>query len=280
MVVPKDADPRGRVPRKLPLVMAASAAMIVAGVSCVPFARAQDAGEAASASPPPSNSLTLINQIQSLRDQMQQMQGQLEVLQHQVQQLQQTSKDQYVDLDSRVGKLEHAQAAPPASTPAASAAPAPTAAASGAPGKTAPAASSKPASTADKAAAQAEYDAAFKALRAGNFVDSAHGFRTFIDKYPDNPLVPNAYYWLGGSYYVTQNYKVALAAYQNLVQKYPGSARVPEAQLRVADCQIELKDYPAARATLQAMIKAHPGTPLEKRAREKLRDLPAPAGAK
>lgn len=276
-MVPKDADPRGRVPRKLPLVMAASAAMIVAGVSYVPLARAQDAGEAASISPPPSNSLTLINQIQSLRDQMQQMQGQLEVLQHQVQQLQQTSKDQYVDLDSRVGKLEHAQAAPPASTPAA---PVSAAAAPAVPGKAAPAASSKPVSAADKAAAQADYDAAFKALRAGNFVDSARGFRTFIDKYPDSPLVPNAYYWLGGSYYVTQNYKVALAAYQSLVQKYPGSARVPEAQLRVADCQIELKDYPAARATLQAMIKAHPGTPLEKRAREKLRDLPAPAGAK
>lgn len=275
-MVPKDADARGRVPRKLPLVMAASAAMIVAGVSYTPFVRAQDAGEAASVSPPPSNSLTLINQIQSLRDQMQQIQGQLEVLQHQVQQLQQTSKDQYVDLDSRVGKLEHAPA--PASAPATPASEA--AVSPGAPGKAAPATSSRPVPAADKAAAQADYDAAFKALRAGNFVDSARGFRTFIDKYPDNPLVPNAYYWLGGSYYVTQNYKVALAAYQSLVQKYPDSARVPEAQLRVADCQIGLKDYPAARATLQAMIKAHPGTPLEKRAREKLRDIPAPAGAK
>src|SRR6185437_3102767 len=125
------------------------------------------------------------------------------------------SKDQYVDLDSRVGKLEHAQGAPAASAPAtASSAPA-VSSAQPAPGKAAPAA--------DTAAAQADYDAAFKSLRAGNYVDSARGFRAFIDKHPDSPLVSNAWYWLGGSYYVTQNYKVALAAFQTLLQKYPDS---------------------------------------------------------
>jgi tol-pal system protein YbgF len=270
------ADMRGRTPRKAFLIMAASAAMIVAG-ACVPAAWAQDVGDAASA-PPPTNSLTLLNQIQAMRDQMQQMQGQIEVLQHQLHELQQTGKDQYVDLDSRVGKLEHAQAAPAASaSPTAS-----SSAVAAAPAQAVPSASSasKPESAADKAAAQADYDAAFKALRAGNYVDSARGFRTFIDKHPDSPLVSNAWYWLGGSYYVTQNYKVALAAFQTLLQKYPGSSKAPEAQLRIADCQIGLKDYAAARATLQAIAKAHPGTPLAKRAQERLQDVPASAGAK
>jgi tol-pal system protein YbgF len=87
----------------------------------------------------------------------------------------------------------------------------------------------KPMSATDKAAAQAAYEAAFKSLRAGNYVDSARGFRTFIDKYPDSTLVANAYYWLGGSYYVTQNYKVALAAFQTLLQKYPDNAKAAEA---------------------------------------------------
>ncbi|MDE2497461.1 MAG: tol-pal system protein YbgF, partial [Xanthomonadaceae bacterium] len=189
------------MPRKASLIMAASAAMIVAG-ACAPAAWAQDVGDAASAASPPSNSLTLLNQVQAMRDQMQQMQGQIEVLQHQLHDLQQTSKDQYVDLDSRVGKLEHAQSAPAASAPATSApatiSSAPIASAKATPGKATPVASAKPVSAADTAAEQADYDAAFKSLRAGNYVDSARGFRTFIDKHPDSPLVSNAWYWLGG----------------------------------------------------------------------------------
>lgn len=241
--------------------------MIVAG-AVTGTALAQDA-------PPPesahaASNLVLFNQIQGLRDQMRQMQGEIEVLQHQLQQSQQSGKDQYVDLDSRISKLEHAQSAPAASAPVASAAAPARPTASSAP----PAASAAPPSKADEAASQAAYDAAFKALRAGNYVASAQGFRAFIDKYPSSPLVSNAYYWLGGSYYVTQNYKPALAAFQTLLQKYPSSSKAAESQLRIADCQIGLKDFAAARATLAAVIKAHPGTPIEKRARERMQDLP------
>ena len=262
---------RGFRSRAANLIMAASAAMIVLGAPTV--VHAQDVAPA----PPAGNGVALVNRIQNLEGQMQQMQGQIEMLQHQIQQLQQASKDQYVDLDSRVGKLEHAESKP-AAAPAAAATSAPAASAAAAPesGKPAPA---KPMTATDKAAADTAYQAAFKALRAGNYVDSAKQFRAFIDKYPDSPLTANAYYWLGGSYYVTQNYKIALAAFQALLQKYPTSPKVPEAQLRVADCEIGLKDYAAARATLAAVIKAHPGTPVAKRAHERALGLPA-AGKK
>jgi len=267
-----------RKSRTFARIMAASAAMIVAGAG-ISTALAQDAYQGSSVAPPPSNSLALVNQIQAMRDQMQQMQGQIEELQHQLQQLQQTGKDQYVDLDSRVGKLEHAQpeAGASAPTPVASATSAPVA-----PALTASRAppSAKAASPADQAAAQADFDAAFKSLRAGNYVDSARGFRAFVDKYPDSTLTPNAYYWLGSSYQVTQNYKPALAAFETLLRKYPDDAKVAEAQLRVADCEIALKDFAAARTTLQAVIKAHPGTPLEKRARDRMNDIPPSAGTK
>jgi tol-pal system protein YbgF len=135
-------------------------------------------------------------------------------------------------------------------------------------------------SAADKAAAQKAYEAAFKSLRDGNYVDSARDFRAFIGKYPQSTLVSNAYYWLGESYYVTQNFKVALATFQTLLQKYPDSSKTPDAQLRIADCQVALKDYAAARATLQGVVKAHPGTPLEQRARDRMQDIPAPSSTK
>ncbi|MGH8216139.1 MAG: YbgF trimerization domain-containing protein, partial [Rhodanobacteraceae bacterium] len=184
-----------RASRKPALIMAASAAMIVAA-SCGTVAWAQDAGQAPA---PASNSLVLFNQIQDLQAQMRQQQGEIEELQHKLQQMQQTSKDQYVDLDSRIGRMEPAQAATAASAP-------PAAAASANAGPAPPASTAEPLSAADKATVQADYEAAFKSLRDGNYVESSRRFRAFIDQYPQSPLVSNAYYWLGGSYYVTQNY--------------------------------------------------------------------------
>lgn len=277
-IVARHVVARGLGSRTTCQIMAATAAMIVLGT--VPrVAQAQQAAPAAV----PGNGVAIVNRIQNLEGQMQQMQGQIEVLQHELAQFKQANKDQYIDLDSRVNKLEHASTAPasaasaPAAPAAATSVAATTASAQPQPGV---ADNKKPMSAADKAAAQAAYEAAFKSLRAGNYVDSARGFRTFIDKYPDSTLVANAYYWLGGSYYVTQNYKVALAAFQTLLQKYPDNAKAAEAHLRVADCEIGLKDYAAARTTLAAVIKAHPGTTLEKRARSRLQDIPAAASKK
>lgn len=256
-----------RAPHHRFAIMAALAAMIFVGSGML-GATAQDADPSAS-SAPASNGASMVNQIIDLRAQMRDMQGQIEELQHQLQQLQQTGKDQYVDLDARLGKLEHATAgtAVPTTSPAKPGPVAP-----------APAAPAKPMSAAATAAAQTAYDAAFKALRAGNYVESARGFVAFIEAYPQSPLVSNAYYWLGGSYFVTQNYQPALKAFQTLLKDYPDSPKAAEAQLRVADSQIALKDFAAARATLAAVIKANPGTPLEKRARDRMRDIPAQPG--
>lgn len=265
--------------RRTPLhplgIMAASAAMMLVGLGVSPaYAQESVPPDAATGA---SNGAAMVNQIIDLREQMRQMQGQIEELQHQMQQLQQTGKDQYLDLDSRIGKLEGA-AAGAADTPAASAKSAPGTSTKAAPAAKAPAPATQPMSAADKAAAQTAYDAAFASLRAGNYVDSAHAFRAFIATYPQSDLVPNAYYWLGGSYFVTGNYQPALQAFQALLEKYPDSAKAPDARLRLADSQIALKDYAAGRATLEAVIKANPGTPLEQRARAKLQDIPAPAG--
>lgn len=228
------------------------------------------------------SSVAMLNQLQQMQSQLQQMQGQLEELQHQVQQLQDKSKDQYLDLDSRVGRLEAASkaGATPASGSSAPAAPA-AAAAGAAAGNPAPAANTppakaaKPMSAADKAAAQAAYDAAFKTLRGGDYVGASRDFRQFIEKYPDHPLTSNAFYWLGESYYVTTNYQVALEAFQHLLSQFPQSEKAPDALLKVGYCQVELKQVPAAKATLETVVKKYPGSKAASLAKERLRRIQA-----
>ncbi|HEV7779427.1 MAG TPA: tol-pal system protein YbgF [Luteibacter sp.] len=222
----------------------------------------------------------VVNQVSDLQQQVQQLQGQIEELQHQNQQLQDTNKSQYVDIDSRLGRLEKGGApavggnAPTASTPTNSTAPAP-AAANVAPAADAAAASagSNAAGPADPAAAQATYDAAFKSLRAGDYAASSRGFRDFLQKYPDSTLAPNAYYWLGESYYVTMNYPVALEAFQRLVSQFPQSDKVPDGLLKVGYCQVEMKQKDAAIATLKSVSAKYPGSKAAGLAQERLRRL-------
>lgn len=228
----------------------------------------------------------MVNQMQALQSQMRQMQGQIEELQHQLQELKDSNKAQYTDLDSRIGRLEHgsgSQAAPAGGTPApatagssaGSAAPAAPAAdaAADAKGKGKDAKGAPAASPADQAGAQAAYDTAFKALRGGDYVQASRGFRTFIQQYPESPLTPNAYYWLGESYYVTMNYPVALEAFQRLLSQFPQSDKAPDAMLKLGYSQLELKQADAGKATLKSVTTKYPGSKAASLAQERLRRL-------
>ncbi|HET6807392.1 MAG TPA: tol-pal system protein YbgF [Frateuria sp.] len=220
---------------------------------------------------------SLVNQVQQLQAQVQQLQGQVEELQHTLQQLEEKNKAQYVDLDSRLGRLEGNGAGtnPAASTPASAG----SAAAAATPANPAQAPASAPASggsapaTAPDANAQAAYDSAFQALRGGDYAQASRGFRSFIQQYPDNTLTPNAWYWLGESYYVTMNYPVALEAFQRLLSQFPQSEKAPDALLKVGYSQLELKQTDAGKATLQQVTSKYPNSRAASLAQERLRRL-------
>ncbi|MBB3227557.1 tol-pal system protein YbgF [Luteibacter sp. Sphag1AF] len=214
---------------------------------------------------------TMVNQLSDLQQQVQQLQGQIEELQHQNQQLQDSAKAQYQVLDARIGNLEKsgAQGASAQQQAPVAAASAPVTAPQGK-----PAATESPASPGTASAGeQAAYDAAFKSLRGGDFVAASRGFRDFLQQNPDSPLAPNAYYWLGESYYATMNYPVALEAFQRLVRLYPQSEKVPDGLLKVGYCQSQLKQDSSAIATLKSVVIRYPGTKAASLAQERLRRM-------
>jgi tol-pal system protein YbgF len=221
----------------------------------------------------------LLNQLQQMQSQMRDMQGQIEELQHQVQQLQDQSKAQYTDLDSRVGRLEKGANPNPApaasSTSPAPAATSPAAASTAAanPATPPPAPSAAAESTAQKSAALNAYNAAFKSLKAGDYVSSSRGFREFIEKYPNDALTPNAFYWLGESYYATTNYQVAVEAFKHLLSQYPQSDKVPDATLKLGYSQLEMKQTDAGTTTLKSVLAKYPNSNAAKLAQERLRRL-------
>ncbi len=240
----------------------AAAALVAAVVLCAGTARAQQRlslGERidrleqqASTQNNKGNAVDLVNQISALQSQVQSLQGQVEELKHALDESRQRNKDQYIDLDSRIGRLEgHGNAPAPTAGRGAAQDNQPADIDLGNPGNApAPRDAANPKranaggglSAADQAAMPADedanpnpaaapgdaatetttYNAAFAALKDGRYAESARGFQAFIDQYPSGELTGNAYYWLGESYYVTQNYQVAEQSFRTLLQTLSG----------------------------------------------------------
>ncbi len=225
----------------------------------------------------------MVNQMQQLQSQVQQLQGQIEELQHQLQTLDDKNKAQYTDLDARMGRLEGGSAGGAAATGNNPQTQAGNPVAAGSAAATASNTTSQPATggsaaAGDPAAAQAAYDVAFKAIRAGNYAEASREFRSFIQQYPNHALAPNAWYWLGESYYATTNYPVALESFQQLLSQFPQSDKAPDALLKVGYSQLELKQTAAAKATLTQVTTKYPGSKVASLAQERLQRLQLQSG--
>ena len=201
----------------------------------------------------------LIRQIEDLNAEIARLRGQLEVLGNENQQIQKRQRDFYLDLDSRLKRVEGGPGASAAAAPADSGANAPVAApASRVPTKD------------DQAREVKAYDAASNLFRRNDFASAIDAFRAFVKDYPSSPLAANAGYWIGISYANMRDYRNALAAPEELIAKYPQSPKAPDALLAIAAIHAEQGDTGSARNTLEDIIARFPGTEAAGKARTRL----------
>ena len=226
--------------------------------------------QAAAAANAGQANVELLNRMTQMQGEIQALRNQLEQLQNENAQLKQQARDQYVDLDSRLQRVEAgAASAPVAAAPASEPPPSRTAPPAG-PRPTAPAGS---AMAGDPAGEQASYDVALSALRKSDYVASARGFQAYLSQYPDGALAPNAWYWLGESYYATQNYPIALQSFETLLRQFPDSPKSADAMLKKAYSQIDLGEAGAGSQTLNRVINEFPGSDAARLAARRLRAL-------
>ncbi len=219
-----------------------------------------------------SGNLDLLSQLGQLKTEVQSLRAQLEELQQQHEQYKQTGRTQYLDLDSRLNRLESATPEP---------APAPQSALPAAPAAAAPPVvqDTPPrvygdASTLGKGADErTAYNVAFDLLKAGRYAESARAFLGFLEAHPNGTFTPNAMYWLGESYYVTQNYALAQEQFQTLLDQYPTHDKAGGALLKVGLCQYGLRQLDAAEATLSKVIARYAGSEAARTADDRLRAI-------
>ena len=212
----------------------------------------------------------LVNQMTQLRTEVQALRGQIEELQQQLEQAKQGQRSQYLDLDGRLNRLEGGTPAPSPSS-SSSVPPSLPAAPVAASGGVMP---SEPVAGAmagmDERSA---YNFAFEALKGGDYVESSRRFRDFIGAFPGGQYAPNALYWLGESYYVTQNYALAGDQFQSLLDRFPTHDKAPGALLKLGLSQYGLKQYGDADATLRQVLQRYPNSDVARTADDRLRAM-------
>jgi tol-pal system protein YbgF len=190
--------------------------------------------------------LDLASQIEALRAEIARMRGQLEVLQNQADNADKRGKDLYVDIDTRLRKLEQPKEG-------------------GAAGS-----ADKPGGEAAPAAEAKAYEAALNQLKLGNHAMAIAAFQGLLVTYPQSKLAPSAQNWIGRAYFGQREYRQAIAAQQKVVATWPDDPKAPEAMLNIADAQEALGDRRGAQKTLEGLLAKYPQSPAAANAKQRL----------
>jgi len=194
--------------------------------------------------------LELSGQIQRQAEEIARLRGQVETLNYELETAKKRQQDFYLDLDTRLRKLEPQTAGNATADPAS-------------------AANAKP--TGDPAREGQEYEAALNQFKAAKYKEAGAAFATFVQKYPDSSLAPNAQYWLGNAWYAQRNCTKAIEAQSVVTTKYADSAKAPDAWLAIATCQQELGNPTGTKRSLETVIAKYPNTPAAESAQQRLK---------
>ena len=228
--------------------------------------------------------LDLANQIQSQSEEISRLRGQVETLTYELDTAKKRQQDFYLDLDTRLRRLEPQVAGTAAVDPAAGAANQPPASDSAQERRlrmlepqVADTATADPASAAiqtpatDSAQESKEYEAALNHFKANKYKEAAWGFSAFVQKHPNSSLAPNAQFWLSNAWIAQRNCAKAIEAHSVVTTKYADSPKAADSWLAMANCQQEMGNSTAARRSLESLVAKYPNSPAAETARERLK---------
>ncbi|BBL71214.1 tol-pal system protein YbgF [Methylogaea oryzae] len=202
----------------------------------------------------------MVGQSDELRSDIQSLRGDLEQLTHEIEELKQQQRAQYQDLDQRLQALAAGGSASRK-------------AAGGGDDGSASNAGQPAVDSAAAEAAQQAYQKAFDSVKEGRYKEGIGLFKSFLSSYPTDESAPNAQYWLGECYYVTQDFNGAREAFRKLLDAYPKSPKAADALLRLGNIEYDGKKWPAASQIFNDVGKRFPGTSAAQKAQERLQQM-------
>ncbi len=153
-----------------------------------------------------------------------------------------------------------------AQTPPSAAVPAPE-------GTAAPSEEQKASSTTDYTTAQKLYDDAQIDFKGKHYEEAKQKFEKFTTDFPKHILAPNAYFWIGETYYAEKKYEDAILAYENFLKKYPSHDKAKGAMLKQGYAFIEIGDKKTGKVILERVIEKYPQSAEAELAEKKIAEI-------
>lgn len=110
-------------------------------------------------------------------------------------------------------------------------------------------------------------------LAAGQRDEGRRFYRTFIQRFPQDPRAPQAYLVIGQSYSQENKFPNAAAEFQKVLDNYSSSPEVPEAMWQLALTFSQLKYCTDARALLSDLVRRYPKSPRAPDAKNQIKQL-------
>jgi tol-pal system protein YbgF len=102
------------------------------------------------------------------------------------------------------------------------------------------------------------YDEAFDLLRQTKYPQAEKAWRSFLQDFPDYEMASSAYFWLGETFYVRQQYEPASVEYLKGYRKAPTGPKAPDNLLKLALSLSGLKKTTEACTVFEKLGKEFP----------------------
>jgi tol-pal system protein YbgF len=202
------------------------------------------------------NQLDFANQFEAMNTELARLRGQIEVLTNDLDNLQKRQKDFYVDLDTRLRKLEPQTGteAPAEGTPSAQSTP--------------------PAQAADPAAEGKDYEAALTLLKSARYREAAVAYQSFIKNHPSSGLLAGAHYWMAFAHHQLKEYTRAAELFAKVAATWPADPKAPDALLGQANSLEYAGQVAAAQKVLERLVEKYPTSSAAQSAKPRLAKTP------
>ncbi len=115
------------------------------------------------------------------------------------------------------------------------------------------------------------YKNAYNDFLVGKYDVAIVGFSTFVKKYGNNELAPQAQFYIGESLYAGNKWAEAYEQYKKIEENYAGSDFVSSARLKMALCLEFLGKKGESKAILESILSEYPNSPEAFTAKEKIK---------
>lgn len=194
----------------------------------------------------------MLRSVDEVQGEVRQLRGQVEQLDNELRNLRARQRDQFRNLDERIGLLEGGVVVDrPTATDT----------------------FREPGEALPDADEQGAYETAFDLLMRGDYTAAILRLEDFMERYPVGAYSANALYWLAEAKYASRDYEGALVDFTAVRSRFPDSDKAADALLKVGYSHFELGNAAEAREALEQVLADYPGTTLSRLAQDRLRRL-------